>query len=76
MKVGDAVQLNPVVANCKFYPILGQMEYMMLLWYQPWWDNHIGKTAHVIWMDKDSTHIQFDGETSKYLISEMYLKAS
>lgn len=72
MKIGDKVLLNPKIEDCEFYPILGQIEPMKALWYKNWWTLHQDKEATIVCIDRSTIHIQFDGEDTKYMVSEMY----
>ena len=79
-KIGDEVYLNPDIKDCKFYPLLMQVEWVKIRWYKDWWADHLGKLAHVIHIEMhneiENIHIQFDGEATKYLVGKWYLKGN
>lgn len=75
MNIGDEVILNPKIESCSFYVILGQVEPMKQQWYKTWWETHMGQSAHVVHVFKDTIHIQFNGEPTTYIVGESYLKS-
>lgn len=72
--IGETVYLQTDLKDTKFYPYIPTDEALKPRWYKDWWAAHANKPARVIYEQGNTLHIQFDGETTAYLVGRGYLR--